>query len=161
MHLNFIVIVIYLSIKRLVYSTAKENQNCGFFFSPWVSDGRFSSVTVLVPAKHRIPEWLRLTGTSGDHRVHSSAQTEPPEACCPGPHVDGFWISSRMVLVLRHLHSKKKKKLFNKIYRLYFGFCVFLWTKCYTFKKSVVSKAQIFIKAVRGKVLCECCFALN
>lgn len=87
MHLYFT--VIYLSVRWVLFSTAKKKQCCRFFF-PCVNDGRFSSISALVPAKQRITGWLRLTGTSGGYLVHPPAQAGPPEASCPGPCVDGF-----------------------------------------------------------------------
>lgn len=80
--------ILYLLSFIFLFSTAKENQYCRFFL-PYVNDGRFPSISGLVPAKHRITEWLRLTETSGGHLVHPSAQAAPPEASCPGPRVGG------------------------------------------------------------------------
>lgn len=34
-------------------------------------------------AIHRITEWLKLKGTSGDHMVHAHAQSGSPTGCCP------------------------------------------------------------------------------
>jgi len=56
--------------------------------------------TTVIPApahclkNHRMTEWLRLEGASGD------PQGRPPRAACPRPCPDSFWRSSR-----RRLHS--------------------------------------------------------
>lgn len=82
--------ILYLLSFILCLAQPKKTSTVDFFFFlPHVNDGRFPSISGLVPAKHRITEWLRLTGTFGGHLVHPSAQAGPPEASCPGSRVDG------------------------------------------------------------------------
>lgn len=140
--------VIYLSVRWLLFSTAKKKECCRFF-SPYVNDGRFSSISALVPAKHRITEWLRLTGTSG---VTWSIPLLKQDHLKPVVQ-DHVWMASEYLQGWCKCSGTLTviKFLLIWIYRLYFGFCIFLWMKCKAFKKSIVSTAETCVSAKREK----------